>query len=267
MIKQGFKISHWIQCLSTSVFVSSHTAPISLYHPQAPCCSHLPALFYCLSFPTTLITVQLFGPQNALPPVFSSTSKPLCYFLFSVLLIFHHSHWNKMGKSSSRGRGVLPLDGAELIVPLPIVSLGLQVQENQGKDFDCQHPGADEPFFRRQNHQLPKALTQVSFIQLPYADTLQWTAPSVIKKFIVKRVQVCKCWCPPQEQQCSWFPSVVLQMAKQRHSLYFPLYPKVNTMHLTCPIFYPATKCIYLANTPKFCKVLSSLGKNNTMLP
>lgn len=69
------------------------------------------------------------------------------------------------------------------------------MQENQGKDFVNRetHLGADEPFFRKQksstapSHRLWHRSPSLRQLQLPYADTFQCTAPSVIKEFIVKK--------------------------------------------------------------------------------
>lgn len=176
---------HWYLCILPTI-------------PKQP----LPALFYCLSFHTVSVTVQLFGHQNAQTAAFSSTSKPLCYLL-SASCSFFITPTEVRRRGSSRGRGVLPLYGSELISLLSILSLGQHVQENQGKDFDCQQEDILElmnTFFQKTKpsiahsqslwHRSP--LFTVSQLQLPYADALQWTAPSVITKFIVKKMQVSK---------------------------------------------------------------------------
>lgn len=57
--------------------VSFPTAPVNLWKLQAPSRSHLPVLFRCPSFPSCPITVQLFGTQDALTQLVSSTFNSL----------------------------------------------------------------------------------------------------------------------------------------------------------------------------------------------
>jgi len=85
--------------------VSYSTASTNFCHPRALSLSHLPAPCQYLSFPSSPITVQLFGPQDTLTSLVSSTSISPCYFLFSLSLFLHHPPLDKTGTDPAAEEG------------------------------------------------------------------------------------------------------------------------------------------------------------------